>query len=55
MDYVSMWVEVIYTRTNDAKLVIMFLRENLFTRFSMPRAIITDQGTHLLIGLLMLS
>jgi len=31
---------------NDAKIVVKFLRENILARFGMPRAIISDQGTH---------
>jgi len=46
VDYVSKWVEAIPTRTNEAKVVVKFLRENIFARFGMPRAIISDQGTH---------
>jgi len=46
VDYVSKWVEAIPSRTNDAKVVVKFLRENIFARFGMPRAIISDQGTH---------
>ena len=46
VDYVSKWVEVIPTRTNDAKVVAQFLRSNIFSRFGTPRALITDNGTH---------
>ena len=46
VDYVSKWVEVIPTRTNDAKVVASFLRSHLLTRFRTPRALITDGGTH---------
>ena len=46
VDYVSKWVDAIPTRTNAAKVVVKFLRENIFTRFGMLRAIISDQGTH---------
>ena len=46
VDYVSKWVEAIPTRTNDAKVVAQFLRNNIFTRFGTPRALITDNGTH---------
>jgi len=46
VDYVSKWVEAVPTRTNAAKVVVKFLRENIFARFGMPRAIISDQGTH---------
>ncbi|CAL9020537.1 unnamed protein product, partial [Prunus brigantina] len=46
VDYVSKWVEAIATRTNDAKVVISFLKGNIFTRFGTPRAIISDGGSH---------
>ena len=46
VDYVSKWVEAIPTRTNDAKVVVQFLRSNIFSRFGTPRALITDNGTH---------
>ena len=46
MDYVSKWVEAILTRTNDASVVVKFLRSHIFTRFDTPRALITDGGTH---------
>ena len=46
VDYVSKWVEAIPTRTNDASVVVKFLRSHIFTRFGTPRALITDRGTH---------
>jgi hypothetical protein len=46
VDYVSKWVEAKATRTNDSKVVVSFLRSNIFSRFGFPRAIISDQGTH---------
>lgn len=46
VDYVSKWVEAIPTRTNDAKVVLQFLKKNIFTRFGTPRAIISDGGKH---------
>ena len=39
-------VEAIPSKTNDNKVVIMFLKENIFLRFGTPRAIISDNGTH---------
>ena len=45
-DYVSKWVEAIPTRTNDHKVVLKFLKEHIFSRFGMPRAIISDGGIH---------
>ena len=46
VDYVSKWVEAKPTRTNDAKVVVDFVRSNLFCRFGVPKAIVSDQGTH---------
>ena len=46
IDYVSKWVEAIPTRTNDHKVVLKFLKEHIFSRFGMPRAIISDGGLH---------
>nr|XP_017225158.1 PREDICTED: uncharacterized protein LOC108201377 [Daucus carota subsp. sativus] len=46
VDYVSKWVEAIPTRSNDNNVVLRFLKENIFSRFGTPRAIISDQGTH---------
>ena len=40
MDYVSKWVKAIPSKTNDNKVVIKFLKENIFLRFETPRAII---------------
>ena len=45
MDYVSIWVEVVITPTNDAKVVIKFLKKNRFTRFGTPRAIVSDEAS----------
>ena len=45
-DYVSKWVEAKATRTNDAQVVVDFVRSNIFCRFGIPRAIVSDQGTH---------
>ncbi|XP_060972217.1 uncharacterized protein LOC133038172 [Cannabis sativa] len=46
VDYVSKWVEVVACHTNDHKVVVRFLKENIFSRFGTPRAIISDGGTH---------
>ena len=46
IDYVSKWVEAIHTKTNDARMVVKFLRSHIFTRFKTPHALITDGGTH---------
>jgi len=46
VDYVSKWVEVVPTKTNDNKVVVKFLKENIFFRFGTPRVIINDNGSH---------
>lgn len=46
VDYVSKWVEAIATPTNDNKVVLNFLRKNIFSRFGVPRALISDGGSH---------
>ena len=46
VDYISNWVEVIASPKNDAKVVIKFLRKNIFLRFGTPRAIINDGSSH---------
>jgi len=48
VDYVSKWVETIATQTNDAQVVVAFLKKNIFSRFGVPRALISDEGTHFL-------
>ncbi|RVW18656.1 Retrovirus-related Pol polyprotein from transposon 17.6 [Vitis vinifera] len=37
VDYVSKWVEAIPCRTNDHKVVLKFLKENIFLRFGVPK------------------
>nr|GEV24029.1 reverse transcriptase domain-containing protein [Tanacetum cinerariifolium] len=44
-DYLSKWVEAKALPTNDARVVVKFLK-SLFVRFGTPRAIISDRGTH---------
>ncbi|KAL6310867.1 hypothetical protein AAG906_027312 [Vitis piasezkii] len=46
VDYVSKWVEAIPCRSNDHKVVLKFLKDNIFARFGVPKAIISDGGTH---------
>ena len=40
VDYVSKWVEAIPTKTNDHKVVLKFIKEHIFSRFRIPRAIL---------------
>ena len=46
VDYVSKWVEAISCKTNDHRVVLKFLKEKVFSRFGVPKAIISDGGTH---------
>ena len=34
------------TRTNDSKVVTDFIKSNIFSRFGIPKALISDRGTH---------
>ncbi|GJS69350.1 reverse transcriptase domain-containing protein [Tanacetum coccineum] len=45
VNYLSKWVEAKALPTNDARVVVKFLK-SLFARFGTPRAIISDCGTH---------
>ena len=46
VDYVSKWVEAVPCRVADHKVVLKFLKENIFSRFGAPKAIISDGGSH---------
>ena len=46
VDYVSKWIESIACKFNDHKVVINFLKENVFSCFGFPRAIISDGGKY---------
>nr|GEY22727.1 reverse transcriptase domain-containing protein [Tanacetum cinerariifolium] len=45
VDYLSKWVEATALPTNDARVVVKFLKL-LFSRFGTTKAIISDRGTH---------
>nr|GEZ39603.1 reverse transcriptase domain-containing protein [Tanacetum cinerariifolium] len=45
VDYLSKWIEAKALPTNDARVVVKFLK-SLFSRFDTPKAIISDRGTH---------
>ena len=46
VNYVSKWVETIPTTNCDAKVVLNFIRRNIFSRFGTPKAVISDEGSH---------
>ncbi|GJZ44519.1 reverse transcriptase domain-containing protein [Tanacetum coccineum] len=45
IDYVSKWAEAEALPSNDARVVINFLKK-LFSCFGIPKALISDKGTH---------
>nr|GFA51094.1 reverse transcriptase domain-containing protein [Tanacetum cinerariifolium] len=45
VDYLSKWVEAKALPTNDARVIVKFLK-SLFSWFGTPKAIISDRGTH---------
>ncbi|GJS98439.1 reverse transcriptase domain-containing protein [Tanacetum coccineum] len=45
IDYVSKWAEAEALPTNDARVVVNFLKK-LFSRFGISKALISDRGTH---------
>nr|GEW15305.1 reverse transcriptase domain-containing protein [Tanacetum cinerariifolium] len=45
VNYFSKWVEAKALPTNDARVVVKFLK-SLFSRFETPKPIISDRGTH---------
>nr|GFB66726.1 reverse transcriptase domain-containing protein [Tanacetum cinerariifolium] len=45
VDYLSKWVEAKALPTNDARVVVKFLK-SLFSRFGTPKSVISDRGTH---------
>ena len=46
VDYVSKWIEAIGYAKDDRLTITKFLKSNIFMRFGVPKAIISDQGTH---------
>ena len=46
VDYVSIWVEAILCKQNDHRVVLKFLKENIFSRFGVSKSIISDGDTH---------
>ncbi|KAG7599394.1 Ribonuclease H-like superfamily [Arabidopsis suecica] len=46
VDYVSKWVEAIASPTNDHKVVLKLFKSIIFPRFGVPKAVISDGGSH---------
>ena len=46
VNYASKWVEAIPSKMNDNKVVVKLLKENIFSDFGTPQAIISDNDSH---------
>ena len=46
VDYVSKWVKLVALPKNEGKNVTAFLKKNIFSRFGIPRNIISNGGSH---------
>ena len=46
VEYVSKWVEAIPCKVANHRVVLKFLKKNIFSRFRVPKAIINDGGSH---------
>ena len=46
VDYFTKWVEAMPTYAEDGKTAALFLFNHIITRFGIPRAIVTDHGSH---------
>ena len=46
VDYFTKWDEAIPTYANDSKTAALFLFNHIIERFRIPKAIVTDQGSH---------
>jgi len=46
VDYFTKWVEEIRTFNNTRKIALLFIFNHIVTRFGVPQASITDNGSH---------
>ena len=46
VEYVSKWIEAVATIKDDGKTVIHFLKKHVLNRFGVPKALISDGGSH---------
>ena len=46
VDYMTKWVEAVATSKNDSHTVIKFLKSHIFSRFGIPRALLSDGRSH---------
>ena len=48
VDYLTKWVEAKAVKVANKKTTALFLFENVFSRFGVPRVLVSDRGTHFL-------
>jgi len=46
VDYVSKWIEVVASPTNDTRVVIKLFKNVIFPRFGVPKLVVSDGGSH---------
>ena len=46
VDYFTKWAEAMPTYVKDGKTIALFLFNHIIARFRIPRAIVTDHGSH---------
>ena len=46
VDYVLKWVKQMPCRAADHEAILKFLKEKIFSRFGVPKAIISSEGSH---------
>ena len=46
LDYVSKWIKVVASPTNDARVVIKLFKHIIIPRLGVPRLVISDGGSH---------
>ena len=46
VDYVSKWIKAVATRADDAKTIVKHIKSLVLHRHGVPKAIISDSGTH---------
>jgi hypothetical protein len=46
MDYFTKWLEAMLTFVNDGETVVIFVFDQVISRFWVPRNIVTNHGSH---------
>ena len=46
VEYVSKQIEAVPIKTNDSHMVSRFLKEYIFSRYKVPKTLISDEGSY---------